>query len=187
MTTATTFADSGERAIHLAVRYHVEQSGQRAPRETYALFDELNAAHFGGRLKQTSIWITATGCPRNYGDYSPKDPHGFDSLIRIAPFVSRKRGKLFANDVLLHEMVHGWCHEILNDGEPGYRGHGPKFADKCNELGKVLGLPAVFVRTRKNKDKPLCNHWPWCVRRPVGYYGPEEKVPETRIEPEPAP
>jgi hypothetical protein len=176
------FATNGERAIHIAVRRHVEEAGQKAPREMYALFDELNVAHFSGQLKQSSIWLSAPGCPRLYGDYSQKEAHGFESFIRIAPYVLRKKGKLFADDVLLHEMVHGFCHEVLNDGEGGYRGHGPKFATKCNEIGRALGLSEVFTRSKKNKDKPLCNHWPHCVR-PDGYYGEDETKVERESKP----
>ena len=37
----------------------------RRPERRTLVFDDLNATHFGGQLKQASIWITATRYPRS--------------------------------------------------------------------------------------------------------------------------
>ncbi len=123
---------------------------------------------------------------RAWGDFIARDPHGIQSLIRVAPRAI-KRGALFAADVLLHEMVHQWCCEVVEDDERGYRGHGPQFAKKCNEIGKQLGLADVAARG-KRVGLPDCAAWPMNVR-PEGYYPPtagKQKEPEPEPEPEPA-
>jgi hypothetical protein len=170
------FATNGEheRAVHRALKERVEEAGQAAPRILYQRFDEFNATFFRGALKPAVILLTPTS-PRAFGDYSETDLHGLKSRIRIAPHVWSKRGELFAADVLLHEMVHGFCHEILNDGEPGYRGHGQRFASKCNDIGTTLGLAEVFPNTKKNRElgRPNCAQWPHCVRG-KNFYGQED-------------
>lgn len=45
---------------------------------------------------------------------------GIESRIRIAPAAVR-RGELFVLDVLLHEIIHAWQHEVAHDLEIGYR------------------------------------------------------------------
>lgn len=148
-----------ERAPHLAVRATVDEHGDRAPRELYQAFDIFNAELFNGELGAPLILITAPGAPNRLGDYTPRDPHGLQSVIRIAPHVLRS-GMPLAKDVLLHECVHAWAHEVAHVPERGYRGHGPTFAAKCNEIGARLGLPEVFVRGRGVDKARLCNYWP---------------------------
>lgn len=150
------------RAPHLAVRATVEEHGDKAPRDLYQAFDIFNAEMFNGELGAPLILITATATPNRLGDYAPRDRHGLQSVIRIAPHVLR-RGMSVARQVLLHECVHAWAHEVARKPERGYRGHGPVFAAKCNEIGARLGLPEVFVRGRGVDKSRLCNHWPLCV------------------------
>jgi hypothetical protein len=64
-------------------------------------------------------------------------------------------------------MIHVWQAETDNR-EPGYAGHGPKFAAECNRIGKALGLAEVGVKGRGGL--PDCAGWPLNVR-PAGYYG----------------
>lgn len=152
-----------------------EAEERAAPAALYGLFDRYNKAFFQGKLQQAYILIT--DCPlRAYGDYIPADVNGLRSRIRLQPKVweigdidkdREYRGRLAA-DILLHETVHAWAYEIENDREAGYRGHGPKFARKCNEIGQLLGLAPVSPKGRHGF--PDCAQWPLNVR-PVGYYG----------------
>jgi SprT-like family len=138
-----------------------------APAILYERFDVWNARFFGARLQQALIMITNCAL-RAHADYCPADVNGIRSRIRIAPHLWAKGGGLLLLDTLLHEMVHAWCHEVEGDIELGYRGHGPKFAAKCNEIGAILGLAEVSPKGRNGK--PDCAHWPI---RPDGYYGPD--------------
>jgi hypothetical protein len=78
-------------------------------------------------------------------------------------------------------MVHAWASEVDEDLEPGYKGHGPRFAAKCNAIGATLGLPPVGVKGRGGR--PDCAQWPICVR-PAGYY-PTEEAPAPKPAPKP--
>jgi hypothetical protein len=156
------------RAPHRATRAVVENEGQAFVPRLYAAFDAFNARHFAGRLEAPLILVTPTA-PRSRGDYQAKDVHGLQSLIRLHPFTCAM-GELFALDVLLHEMVHAWSHEIAHESEDGYEGHGPKFASKCNVIGEQLGLPRVSPKGRQGLAN--CSRWPVCVR-PPGYYDSE--------------
>jgi hypothetical protein len=151
----------------------VETLGTEVPRALYRAFDAFNAEHFGGQLGAPLLFVTQTSSARALGDYCGRDVHGLRSRIRLAPKVIA-RGERFALDVLLHEMVHAWCSEVGGDTEPGYKGHGPKFAAKCNEIGARLGLPPVGVKGRGGL--PDCAQWPSCVR-PEGYYPPATEKP----------
>ena len=152
-----------------------EAEERTAPAALYTLYDAYNKAFYGGKLREAFILIT--DCPlRAFGDYIPADVNGLRSRIRLQPKVwqlgdakkdAEYRGRLAA-DILLHESVHAWAHEIGKDLEPGYRGHGPKFAGKCNEIGQRLGLAPVSAKGRHGF--PDCAQWPLNVR-PVGYYG----------------
>jgi hypothetical protein len=155
------------RAPAHAVRQLVQQEGRDAPRALYEAFDAYNAEHFDGLLKQSLILLTAPASPRAEGDYAAQDVHGIPSRIRIAPRCERA-GLLYLADVLLHEMIHAWQAEVLDDLENGYKGHGPKFCRKANEIGAKLGLGPVAPKGRGGLPRPDC--WPSNVR-PPGYYG----------------
>jgi hypothetical protein len=159
-----------ERRPHEATRAVVEVLGGDAPRALYRAFDAFNAEHFAGALGSPLLFCTQTSSPRALGDYCGRDVHGLRSRIRIAPR-ALARGERFAVDVLLHEMVHAWQSEVDGDEENGYKGHGPRFAAKCNAIGAAFGLPPVGVKGRQGL--PDCAQWPMCVR-PAGYY-PEAK------------
>lgn len=163
------------RAPHRATAKVVELAGQPFARLLYSAFTQYNDKFFGGLLGQALVLVTPPRTPRALGDYIKRDEHGLESRIRIAPN-ALERGELFCLDVLLHEMVHAWQEEVAEDGEDGYRGHGPKFAAACNAIGKLLGLPEVGVKGRDGK--PNCAHWPMCVR-PAKYY-PNKYVAPTR-------
>jgi hypothetical protein len=120
----------------------VQQEGRQAPRALYEGFAAYNAEHFDGALKQSLILLTAPASPRAEGDYVAQDVHGIPSRIRISPRFERI-GIQYLQDILLHEMVHAWQAEVLNDLEKGYKGHGPKFCQKANEIGTKLGLAPV--------------------------------------------
>jgi hypothetical protein len=128
------------------------------------------------------VLITQPSAARSLADYCSRDVHGLESRIRIAPRVFDQKahrwgGMLFAVDCLLHEMVHAWQTEIDEDTEDGYRGHGPRFAKKCNEIGARLGLPPVGVK--KRDGLPDCSYWPYIVR-PADYYPAPFEAPKRR-------
>jgi hypothetical protein len=170
-----TTAAALERRPHKATRAVVELLGAEAPRALYRAFDAFNAEHFAGQLGAPLLFITQTASPRALGDYCGRDVHGLRSRIRVAP-KALDLGEAFATDVLLHEMVHAWQSEVDGDPEAGYKGHGPRFAAKCNEIGARLGLPPVGVKGRHGL--PDCAQWPMCVRLP-GYY-PKAPPPRPR-------
>lgn len=169
------------RAPHLATGRVVAELGDAPARALYAAFQEFNHEFFGDKLGAPLVLITQAGSSRTLGDYSPRDVHGLESRIRIAP-AAVKRGLAFAKDVLLHEMNHAVAQELGGDLELGYRGHGPIFAARCNAIGKCLNLPAVGVKGRD--ALPDCAHWPMVVR-PAGYY-PAPFVPPKRRAAEPS-
>lgn len=150
------------RKVHRVARKLVMTSGELPAQDLYGWFDLFNAACFGGRLATPLIRITPAGSPRALGDYSPRDVHGVNSTIRIAPNLY-KRAARHAVATLLHEMVHAWCHECVPGyDEQGYRGHGPVFAAKCNEIGERLGFPVVASKSKARKASGVapCEHWP---------------------------
>ena len=174
--------------FRVALRSVATSKGTDLARMLIDLFDALNATYFEGRLAAPVVLIAATSSPRALGDYNAHDPNGIESRIRIAPGVAEV-GASFAADVLLHEMIHAWCAEVEQDTERGYKGHGPKFAAKCNEIGRTLGLGDVYARPRgKLKGYPDCAFWPMNVR-PAGFYGDNDprKQPEPKPAPEPMP
>lgn len=173
------------RTPHVATGELVQLHGHPIAQMLYAAFGVYNEQFFGGNLGAPLVLITNPKSARTLGDYIVRDVHGLESRIRIAPRCV-DRGEAFLRDVLLHEMVHAWQEEIEEDGEDGYRGHGPKFAAKCTEIGAALGLPPVGVKGRDGL--PDCKSWPMNVR-PEGYY-PEaftapkrEKKPKAPSEP----
>lgn len=144
----------------------VTARGTTQSQALYVAARKLNADHFGGCLTAILVEITAPGSPRALATHEPRTPEGVDCVIRIAPSVV-EAGDRLAQDVLLHEMIHVWQAETDNR-EPGYAGHGPKFAAQCNLIGATLGLAPVGVKGRGGL--PDCAQWPLNVR-PEGYYG----------------
>lgn len=154
------------RAVHSAMAASVTARGIPESQALYIAARQLNETHFAGCLTAILVEITAPGSPRAYATHSPRTPEGVDCVIRIAPSTV-DAGERLAHDVLLHEMIHVWQAETDNR-EPGYAGHGPKFAAECNRIGKALGLAEVCVKGRGGL--PDCAGWPLNVR-PAGYYG----------------
>lgn len=168
-----------QRAPHKATRALVEAEGEPAAKDLYDLFETFNRRFFDGRLEQALILIIETTSRRSLADYVAKDPQGLRSRIRLPPRVAFNTvyGPRLAADALLHEMIHAWQFEIEDDQENGYRGHGPKFAAKCNEIGAALGLGEVSEKGRRGL--PDCAHWPCCVR-PPDYYATAWQAPTRR-------
>lgn len=162
---------NANRTVHLALTQTVEAAGIDLAKDLYAAAARLNAEFFGGQLQTVAVLISAPASPAALATHEPRSPEGVECLIKIAPAVVASSPAL-AHDVLLHEMIHVWQAETDNR-EPGYEGHGPKFAAKCNEIGAKLGLPEVGVKGRGGL--PNCAQWPLNVR-PAGYYG--EVVPK---------
>jgi len=150
------------------------------------LWDHWNQEFFNGEFQARPHILLATPCiPNALGDYGRVGGWGGKAQIRIRrslldgthPLVASgdqyKEGRfLFVQDVLLHECIHQYQHEILGiEKTSSSISHGSTFRDKCNEIGEKLGLGKVRAsKTRgKDKDLPSCSYWPECVR-PEGYY-----------------
>jgi hypothetical protein len=167
------------RLPHVALANQVELQGTDAARALYEAARLYNGEHFEGALLPCFVEITPPGSMRALADYRPRSHEGVDSHIRIGVRTLEKGGR-YALDVLLHEMVHAFCFEILGDIEPGYAGHGPKWTAQCNRIGRKLGLGEVFT---KGRGGPSSARWPMSVR-PAGYYGePEETGPSEPAKP----
>jgi hypothetical protein len=159
----------------------------------YDQWEIWNGAFFEGKMVAPYIMFGVPSCPRTLGDYAEVSGFGGHSQIRIRQSLltgkhpSVRSGEAFAegrsrlvSDVLLHETIHQYQHELLRRPENSYKGHGPLFRDKCNEIGSKLDLPLVRVAKARGQDKTLqsCAHWPHAVR-PDGYYlGAFENTPD---------
>jgi hypothetical protein len=157
------------RAAHVAIANQVAHQGTELARLLYAAARAYNEKYFRGALLPCFVELTTPGSLRALADYRPKTPEGVESHIRIGRAAGGSL--LMALDALLHEMVHAYMHEIAEDLEVGYKGHGPKFTAECNRLGEMMGLPPVFT---KGRGGPNSASWPLCVR-PAGYYGTEQE------------
>jgi hypothetical protein len=160
----------------------------------YEAWERWNDQYFDGKLVVPYLLLTVPASPRAYGDYGrvscfggygqtrirPKLLTGEHPHLRPEPEYAEGRA-LFVLDVFLHESVHQWAHEVLDNDEASYKGHGPLFAGKCNAVGELLGLPPVRAAKARGPDQdlPSCAQWPHNVR-PPGYYlgafvGPAEE------------
>jgi hypothetical protein len=157
-----------------ALRAVVARDGTMDAKALFVAYEAINRAFFDGVLPPATLLWTAPGSPRAYADHIAVDEHGIRFRIRVSPSI-RKYGLRFVLDVVMHEMVHAACNHLDHDNETGYRGHGPKFAARCNAIGAVLGLAEVAPKGKRS-GKPDCAQWPLNVR-PLGYYG--ENDPRT--------
>lgn len=150
----------------------------------YSEWARFNATYFAGSLVPPYILLTATSHPRAAGDCGPHSSFGGKLQIRIRETLVNGKHKIvragdefaegrrrIVEDVLLHEAIHQWQMETLGHADDGYRGHGPTFRDKCNEIGAALGLLPVRMAKKRGADRdlPSCAQWPHNVR-PLDYY-----------------
>lgn len=157
------------RGVLLALREHWHQ---------------INRQFYGAAMAEPYITLTTPSMPRLLGQCWHVSSWGSRLEIRLRPSLldathpmmrpggSAEGRFTFVADVLAHEMIHQWVIEHLPEGtDAGYRGHGPAFTAKANEVGAAWGLPGVIVRNRAGKTRcPQSKHWPHCIR-PAGYYG----------------
>jgi len=142
-------------------------------------WEGYNRLFFEGALSTPVILIEKPG-DRIKGNLKSL-PHGTYELTetgeskikitsRLFQPVTGEGGPLFdkfklwiAQDILLHEMVHQHLLETdqMDVNERQHWGHGPKFAEVCNVLGKSLELQPVYVTQR-----PYCYAWPQSARTP---------------------
>ncbi len=167
----------------------------------YELWEEWNEEYFEGALLRPDINLTKPSNPRRLADCGNRPVFVGDrrkTEIRIRPSLlvgtytpALKRGSgsrdgqfLMAVDVLRHEMVHQWQHEVSGAINKGSHGHGAAFRNKANEIGAKLGLPPVRSNRKDGKDRdlPLCTYWPHIVRPASYYLG--AYVPASRDKPE---
>jgi hypothetical protein len=111
---------------------------QRLVERLGALHAELNARHFGGRLKRVELRISSR-MRRRLGEFRPAFG---DEPAEIV--LSRRHLKddpwARVSETLLHELVHQW------QAESGRRlGHGADFRRKCAAIG-IEGRAVARVR-----------------------------------------
>jgi hypothetical protein len=164
--------------INKAAPWYLEHLG-----DLYHQWEGWNRDFFDNQLVPPYILLAEPSSPRNLGDFGERSCFGGITQIRVRPSLVRGTHRimrpgdeyaagrrLFVRDVALHETVHHYCHEVLEEPEDSYKGHGPVFARECNRIGELLGLPPVRAKARgQNKHLPPCSHWPHNVR-PEGYY-----------------
>jgi hypothetical protein len=143
---------------------------------------KLNDDFFDGQMQPPRIEFSEPREPKRYGDFIPAEPASAAlACIRLRPSILRgthphirkksslENRVLFLADVLLHQMVRQWQHDIVGSPDPpSYHGYGPTFRDKCNEIGQRLLLSPIGIKARDRL--PRCSLWPMNVR-PQGYYG----------------
>jgi hypothetical protein len=67
------------------------------------------------------------------------------TIIETGSESFRAEGRLlFVCDVLLHEIIHQYHHEITGKTEDSYKGHGPHFRDTCNLMWNL----AILIHLR---------------------------------------
>jgi Domain of unknown function (DUF4326) len=165
-----------------AIRPHIEHLCRK--------WLEFNETYFGGELVPPFLAFEEPGHTTCYGEYSTVSAFGGSGQIMIRPSLlagtlqhfrkgnrNKKGMRRFMDQVLLHEMIHQWQHEVNGTdlGEfANYGGHGDTFSAKANEIGARLELPPVRLRNKKSHsrdtaDLPSPSQWPHNVT-PVSYY-----------------
>jgi hypothetical protein len=159
-------------------------------------YDAFNDTHFSGLLPHIEIRIGQCSSPRTvYGQYFSRADHGMYGMIVLNQrlFTNDMKGVYIADtsapgfhqlidDILLHEMVHAYCHLIIEKPEVSYRGHGPVFTTECNRIGKTLGVKSVkHAKSQKSSEMHMesCAYWPHAVRPRDYYKGAIEHVKAT--------
>ncbi|WP_044884564.1 MULTISPECIES: SprT-like domain-containing protein [Frankia] len=157
-------------------------AGRDDLKQLHELWATYNVRYYGGAMAPPYILLDEPSVPRRYGQFAARGGLGGRGQIMIRPSLlagthphlrdadetTRRR---FVADVLLHESIHQWQHEVAGRTDRGYHGHGPAFRDRANEIGAALGLPPVRTAKRRGPDAdlPSCAQWPHCVR-PVDHY-----------------
>lgn len=150
----------------------------------YDAWGDYSRSFFGDSMTVPYILIAPTVSPAAYGDCRRVSDFGGTMQITIkrtlidgthAHFEAGTHDRLgqerFVLDVLLHEVVHQYCIEVLGKPEDSEKGHGLIFASECTRVGGLVGLPAVGP-ARAGRRKPgvaSCGQWPHNVR-PSNYY-----------------
>jgi hypothetical protein len=177
---------TGEGELRALIReYARSQDGYDA--RLYDLWERWNEEFFEGLMVPSLIQLTDPGQTHRYGCCTTfSGLAGIRSAIKIRPSIldgtlrDLKHGsrnweglRRFLEDVLLHEMIHQWHHEVTGEFDDSYSGHGPAFSAKANEIGEKLGLPRVgrTCKQRDCADKGLQSpsQWPHDVR-PASFY-----------------
>ncbi len=176
-------------------RYSLEEASPAIRRHIQHLcsrWQQYNDEYFAGALAPPVLAFEEPGHTTCYGEFSTVSCFGGSGQIMIRP--SLLRGTLqdfrngnrnpeglrrFTEQVLLHEMIHQWQHEVA--GTPpeefyNYGGHGSTFSAKANEIGERLGLPPVRTRNKKShsgktRHLPNPSQWPHCVCPQEHYLG----------------
>ncbi|NJN91592.1 MAG: hypothetical protein HC878_15330 [Leptolyngbyaceae cyanobacterium SL_5_14] len=168
----------------LFVTQHAEHFHREAMIQLYECFNQFNLQFFGALLAVPYLCLANPSSAKHFGKYQPVSGFGGkgEIILRLSLLMGThpdvKAGEEYAEgrwlliqDVLLAMMVHQFQHEIANQPETSYKGHGPRFRDKCNEIGEKLDLFPVRTAKHRGADQHLasCAGWPWNVR-PEGYY-----------------
>jgi hypothetical protein len=152
---------------------------RRALQWLYCLWEKWNHRFFAGRLSMPQILLDRFKDSNRCGSCGPSTCPGARSRIRLrlslltGPSIAppgrnrtRRRYRLLA-EVLLHEMVHQWRREVVDDDDRRWQDHGAAFCRKCNEIGRELKLLPVQsdLESREGSPLPSCARWPHNARR----------------------
>lgn len=154
-------------------------------------WENIAGRWFPGQMTRPTILLTPPSKSAAFGDTANVGSYGEPVEIRIRPSLldgthpkvngSAEGCWRFTEDVLLHEAIHQWQHEVSRNPEESYHGHGPGFTAQCNRIGADLGLPQVVTKNRKGSKLPRSAQWPHNVRPPgyyLGAYDPEAGTPD---------
>lgn len=192
--TMTQLAGTTDAELREAIfRYAMEQASpamQGHIQHLCSCWVQYNDEFFDGELAPPVLAFEEPGHTTCYGEYSTVSMFGGTAQIMIRPsllagtlqeFRHGNRNPVglrrFTEQVLLHEMIHQWQHEVagVDPGEfSNYGGHGDTFSSKANEIGGRLGFSPVRKRNKKSHSGktahlPNPSQWPHCVC-PQDYY-----------------
>lgn len=114
---------------------------------------DLSRLFFGGKLPFLRVVVEKLA-PRALSALDVEREGG--PVIVIAAHVAVVWSWAFAR--LLHECVRAWVELVEGTREESYRGHGPRFCDKANEIGERLAIPRVSPKARGGAGSPV--EWP---------------------------
>jgi hypothetical protein len=174
-------------------RYAMEQASpamQGHIQHLCSCWVRYNDEYFGGELAPPVLAFEEPGHTNCYGEYSTVSMFGGTGQIMIRPSLLEgtlqnfRRGnknpegmRRFTEQVLLHEMIHQWQHEVAGTSPEEFKhygGHGLTFSTKANEIGGRLGFPPVRRYNKKGHSgktahQPSPSQWPHSVC-PHKYY-----------------
>ena len=123
---------------------------------SYDRWEELNDRYFDGQLEVGPILFGLTPHGHYLGAYSPMDNQIVLHTSLIEPksenpwLIGSLLGRRFAEDVLLHEMIHQY---IRQNGYKGKESH--NCAEWCDQIVRISKLMGVEIKVQPVKQKRI--------------------------------